>query len=195
MKESIISLVALAALTACATSYAGAWDDKVHGLLDTEVKKWLSDPVVVASIKRQNSQNRQLTQSDIDRLDKQWRSETRQEDRPLIDGVLSSPLSLYLRNVANQSAGLYAEIFIMDNKGLNVGQSAPTSDYWQGDEAKWQKTYLVGPESVFIDEIEYDTSATRFQIQVSVPVVDPQTQSVIGAATIGLAMRQLALRD
>jgi glycerol-3-phosphate dehydrogenase len=195
VKRSIVSSMALAVLAFSATSHAGAWDDKVNRLLDTEVKQWLSDPVVISNVKRQNIAHANLTQSDIDRLDKQWRSEAKQANRPMIDAVLGNAVSSYLRNVASQADGLYAEIFIMDNKGLNVGQSAITSDYWQGDEAKWQKTYLVGPKSVFIDEIQYDDSATRFQIQVSVPVVDPETQSVIGAVTIGLAMRKLALLE
>jgi len=195
MKKSIVGYAALAALAASATSHAGPWDDKVHRLLNDEVSQWLSDPVVISSVKRQNSEHARLTQSDIDRLDKQWRNETKQLDRPLVDAVLGNSLSEHLRDVADEADGLYAEIFVMDNKGLNVGQSAVTSDYWQGDEAKWKKTYLEGPDSVLIDQIEYDDSATRFQIQVSISVVDPKTQSVIGAATIGLAMRQLALRE
>ena len=35
-----------------------------------------------------------------------------------------------------------------DNKGLNVGQSDVTSDYWQGDEAKWKKSYKMGAGAV-----------------------------------------------
>jgi hypothetical protein len=46
---------------------------------------------------------------------------------------------------------MITEMFVMDAKGLNVGQSDVTSDYWQGDEAKWQKTYGAGPGVVFVD--------------------------------------------
>ena len=61
-----------------------------------------------------------------------------------------------------------------------------TSDYWQGDDAKWQKTYQVGPHAVFVDEVEQDESTQRYQTQVSVSIADPVTGEVIGAVTIGI---------
>ena len=74
----------------------------------------------------------------------------------------------------------------MDNKGFNVGQSDPTSDYWQGDEDKWQKTYLAGPYAMFIDEIEMDESTQTFQSQLSLSIADPDTGQVIGVVTVGV---------
>src|SRR3546814_1455058 len=74
----------------------------------------------------------------------------------------------------------------MDNRGLNVGQSDVTSDYWQGDEAKWQKSYQGGADAIFVDEVEMDESTQTFQSQVSMPIVDPATGEVIGAITVGV---------
>ena len=79
----------------------------------------------------------------------------------------------------------------MDAKGLNVGTSDVTSDYMQGDEGKWQKTYLVGPDATFIDEVEFDESSKTFQSQVSTTVVDPATGKAIGAVTIGMNVEKL----
>ncbi len=194
MKKIISNAMAFALVMAASTAAAGPHDNKVNQLMEAEVNQWLNDPAVITAVKRQNTAHVSLSQADVDRLDKQWRAQKKSDTRPMIDKVLGNELSQYLKTIAANSNGLYAEIFIMDNKGLNVGQSKLTSDYWQGDEAKWQKTYLTGPDSRFIDEIEYDDSAKRFQIQVSVPIVDPETGSNIGAATIGLAMRQLVLR-
>jgi hypothetical protein len=81
---------------------------------------------------------------------------------------------------------MYTEIFVMDGRGLNVGQSDVTPDYWQGDEAKWQKTYLEGPGAIHIGDIEMDESTQQFQAQVSVSVVDPASGTVIGAVTVGV---------
>ena len=195
MKTLIIHLLAVAALALPVLTSAGPHDKKVRDLLGSDVSAWINDPVVINTIKRQNSRHAALTAGEIDKLDKQWRRERKSNERPLIDRVLNNKLSLFLKNVADNSNGLYAEIFVMDNKGLNVGQNNLTSDYWQGDEDKWQKTYLAGPDSVYIDAIEYDESAKRFQIQVSAPIVDPATKTNIGAVTIGLAMRKLALRE
>jgi hypothetical protein len=163
----------------------------VEQLLETHIKTWLHDPAVLDSIKAQNRKHAALTQEDIDRMDKQWRSEVKASARPLIDTVLAHPLSVFLRQIKAQNNGLFSEIFIMDNKGLNVGQSDVTSDYWQGDEAKWQKTYAVGPHALVIGDREYDESSRKFLIQVSVPVVDPATKTPIGAATIGVSLVQL----
>jgi hypothetical protein len=79
----------------------------------------------------------------------------------------------------------------MDSKGLNVGQSAETSDYWQGDEDKWQKTYLVGPDAIFVDGVEVDDSSGALQSQVSLPITDPDSGDVIGAITLGINVDSL----
>ncbi|MEM8755288.1 MAG: hypothetical protein AAGF90_20180, partial [Pseudomonadota bacterium] len=74
-------------------------------------------------------------------------------------------------------------------KGLNVGQSAKTSDYWQGDEAKWRETYLVGPDAIHVSDVEEDESTQTFQIQVSLPIVDGGAP--IGAVTVGVDVEHL----
>ena len=79
----------------------------------------------------------------------------------------------------------------MDKTGLNVGQGEPTSDYWQGDEAKWQETYLVGPDAVFIDDIDFDGSSGMFLAQVDAAIADPETGEVIGAVTMGINIEAL----
>jgi len=112
-------------------------------------------------------------------------------DQPFIDEVLEKPLSVYLADVQNASGGLFTEIFVMDAKGLNVGQSDVTSDYWQGDEAKWQQTYSAGEGAVHISEQEEDDSTQTLQSQVSVPVVDPESGDVIGAVTFGVNVDSL----
>ena len=109
----------------------------------------------------------------------------------LINQVLANDLSNYLKNVSDQAGGLYTEIIVMDGKGLNAGQSAVTSDYWQGDEDKWSKTYAVGPDAVFVDEVEKDESTQMLQSQVSFTIIDPATNQVIGAITFGVNLDQL----
>jgi hypothetical protein len=83
------------------------------------------------------------------------------------------------------------EAFVMDAKGMNVGMCDATSDYWQGDEAKWQKTYSVGPDAVFVDDVEQDESTQKFQVQTSITVVDPASGKAIGAMTVGLDAESL----
>jgi len=156
-----------------------------------KVREWSNSNVVHFTLSERNKKNASIDQAKIDALDKQWREERKSDDQPLITAVLSSPLSGYLTRIQARSLGLYSELFVMDNKGLNAGQSAITSDYWQGDEDKWQKTFLVGPDAVLVDKVEFDESSQMFQSQVSVTVVDPATGQPIGAITVGVNVENL----
>ncbi|WP_215907569.1 PDC sensor domain-containing protein [Thalassospira marina] len=156
-----------------------------------KVKAWLSDPAVIDAVKAQNAENANLTQADIDKLDTEWRAETSASDKPLIDKVLGRDLSKFLRQKADETEGLITEVFVMDDKGLNVGQSDVTSDYWQGDEDKWQKTFLVGASAMHLSEVELDESTQTYQSQLSLPIVDADGSTVIGAVTVGLNVELL----
>lgn len=158
-----------------------------------EMRTWIESDIVRISIDTQNSRFAKLDRSTIDTLDQQWVKERESEDKPLIAATLSNPLSIYLSRMQGRSLGLYAEIFIMDQNGLNVGQSSITSDFWQGDEAKFQKTYDVAPDAVFIDEPEFDDEMKVWRGQVNFTVTDAEGKS-IGAATVELNLTELARR-
>jgi len=158
-----------------------------------QMRTWIESDIVRISIATQNKRLSKLDQATIDTLDKQWVKERESEDKPLIAATLSNPLSIYLSRMQGRSLGLYAEIFIMDQNGLNVGQSSITSDFWQGDEAKFQKTYDVAPDAVFIDEPEFDDEMKVWRGQVNFTVTDTDGKS-IGAATVELNLTELARR-
>lgn len=161
-----------------------------------EMRDWLGHEVVTLAVVLQNRRHADLPQSEIDALDLQWRAETEYQDRdrPLIARVMASPLSGYLVRHQARSLGLYPEIFVMDSRGLNVGQSSITSDYWQGDEAKFQETFLVGPHALFIDEPEFNDTTNTWRAQVNMSLTDPETGAPIGAATVEVDLDRLAER-
>ncbi len=186
MKKSLFAAV-VGALVAVASAHAATPSaEAIRAAVEAKVRSWVSATTVIDSIKAQNARTAALGQADIERLDKQWRAETRAARKPLIDETLSNPLSAFLKKVKNDGGGLFTEIFVMDSKGLNVGQSDVTSDYWQGDEDKWQKTFLAGPDSSYVGEVEFDESSQTYQSQFSLPVVDPASGTVIGAVTVGV---------
>lgn len=174
---------------------AGAGADEIQGKLQAlaakELKNAFNDPAILDAVKAQNERHAALGQPDIDTLDKQWRAEAKTGKGALIDRVLANEVSQRLKAFKESGQGLYTEIFVMDNRGLNVGQSDVTSDFWQGDEAKWKNTYLVGPDAMFIDEIEHDESTQTFQSQLSMSIKDPATGEVIGAITVGIDVEAL----
>lgn len=158
-----------------------------------EVKTWATAPVVVAALAGRNQLSGKLPQGEIDALDKQWRAEREIDDQPLITSVLANPLSTYLIRVQAGSVGLFTEIFVMDINGLNAGQSAVTSDYWQGDEGKFQKTFDVGPAAVFVDEAEFHEGTRTWRAQLNMTVTDPQG-TAIGAITVEVNLTELQRR-
>ena len=159
------------------------------------VREWLANPIVNLSIRTQNDLRGALPQAEIDALDKQWRAERESDDKPLISATLSAPLSIYLLRVQAMSTGLFTETFVMDANGLNVGQSAITGDYWQGDEAKFQKTFPIAADAVFIDEAEWDEERKIWRAQLNMTIADDKTSKAIGAATIEVNLTELQRRS
>ena len=191
MIKRFLSAAAILAVS-FSVAQANEFEPALRDFADSQVRGWLSDPTVIQAIKSQNGETAALSEDQIIALDKQWRAETAAGSRPMIDGVLGNALSSYLQQKKDGAEGLVTEIFVMDAKGLNVGQSDVTSDYWQGDEAKWKETFLVGPSSVHVSDVEMDESTQTFQSQVSLPVVDPANGQVIGAVTVGVNVEMLA---
>ncbi|WP_159950974.1 hypothetical protein [Rhizobium sp. 18065] len=159
-----------------------------------EMRKWIDTEIVQVSVGAQNAAKSDLAQEKIDELDKMWRAEQEAADKPLIAATLSNPLSVYLARMQGRSLGLYAEIFIMDQNGLNVGQSSVTSDFWQGDEDKFQKTYDVADDALFIDEPEWDDEAKIWRNQVSFTLTDA-AKAKIGAVTVEINLTELQRRQ
>ena len=105
--------------------------------------------------------------------------------------MINTPAADFLRTQVDKSDGAITEAFIMDARGLNVAASMPTSDYWQGDEAKFQQTYMVGETAVHFGEVELDESTKQAQAQVSMTIVNNDTGVAIGALTVGINLNAL----
>lgn len=161
-------------------------------LARTKVAAWVAEEICIEAVKAQNSVTATLPQRVIDSLDIQWRIETVRGERPLIERVLSKDLSARLAVLKDGMQGAITEIVVMDARGLNVAASDIDSDYWQGDEEKWRKTYLVGPGATYVGHVELDTSTDLFQAEVSMTITDPQSGRVIGAIAVGVDLDRLA---
>jgi hypothetical protein len=164
---------------------AGTLEDNMKTFVETEVSAWFADPVIIAAIQGANTANGALTPEDIQNLDSQWQAEIGTEG-VLIPTVLDSAASAFLREKVGASGGKISEVIVMDMLGLNVAVSDVTSDFWQGDEDKHQKTYGVGPGAVHISDVELDESTQTYQAQVSITLADPATGIAIGAVTVGV---------
>lgn len=185
------TLSAVLALMAFTPAMANEYQAKLEALVHDKLSAIASDAAIVAAVKAQNTAHAAYDAAKIDQLDKEWRAEAEKGGGTLTNSIIENATSKHLISIRDAGGGIYAEIFVMDDKGLNVGVSNMTSDYMQGDEAKWQKTYSVGPEAILIDEVKQDESSGTFVSQVSLPVNDPETKKPIGAITFGIDVEKL----
>ncbi|MEL6477984.1 MAG: hypothetical protein AAFR17_11720 [Pseudomonadota bacterium] len=163
---------------------AAEFGDAVLNIAQSELQEWITDPVIVFAIREQNQLHAGLNERRIKRLDKRWVAGG--SYGPMVGDLLGRQASVILRDRRERSNGLINEIIVMDAFGMNVAISDATSDFFQGDEAKWLETYLKGPDAVHIGEIEFDDSTQKDQSQVSLTVTDPETGTPIGAVTFGI---------
>lgn len=178
-RQYIILAVALAAVFIFGTALAEQAPESVVKLAQTTIAPLGTDPVIVAAVKAENAKNKSLNQ--IKAMDEKWKSTAGIAD--YMKAMMTSECGKRLKAIL-ESEVFYAEIFVMDNQGANVAMTDKTSDYWQGDEAKFQKSFNGGSGAVFVDEIEFDDSTQAYLCQISVPVRDGD--QVIGAITVGI---------
>lgn len=189
MKRFTVSIAAAVAAFTIGQASANEFASALTSLAESEIKAWAQKPVVISAIKKQNREYTDLSQARIEEMDQQWRAQVG-SGGPLIDNVLGNELSDYLKELRTSGGGLYTEIFVVDSKGLNVSQSDVTSDYWQGDEAKWKEPFNTG--KLHIGPVELDESSQLYQSQVSLPIIDPDTGEIIGTMTVGVNVENLA---
>jgi hypothetical protein len=160
-----------------------------------------------AAIAASTEQHRRLNYDETTILDSQWRvakSGVEKEERAastlkdlagdksieehvkageeLITAARENDTSKWLVKVQEKAepAGAVTEIFVMDGWGWNVAQTGGTSDFYQGDEGKWQKTFASNDIEI-LDIVEED--GVRYA-QISLPIKDGDKN--IGAVTVGV---------
>lgn len=159
-----------------------------------QIRAFIETDIVRMSTENQNVKYGDMTEEQILKLDTQWRAETKSDNQPLVSATLSNPLSSYLTRVQAHSGGLFTEMFVMDKNGLNVGQSSITSDYWQGDEDKFKKTYPQGVGAVFVDEAEQDEETGLWKAQANLTIANTDGSAAIGAITVEINLTELQRR-
>lgn len=141
-------------------------------------------PVIVRAVRTQN--NEHLTLDVIQQRDEQWRST--KEENALQRSISQSRASRVLKTFVERNPD-FNEGFATDNQGANVAMFPTTSDYWQGDEDKWIKSFNGGEGKLYIGEVELDESTNTVAVQVSVPILDQG--NTIGVLVIGVTQNYL----
>ena len=194
---------------ACVLSFSAQQALANTAVADAEVEKVFSsdrilgetdDPAFIEKIKNRFSlimTNSQLVEATIEQnqrgatldeiraIDKQWIDA--EDFLPIQNEKQSGPCAAELKSIMDRSV---IEIFVMDDQGAIVCENDLTSDYWQGDEAKWVNSYSNGKGGIDIGKLKFDRSADAMIQQVSLPMISDDG-SVVGAVTIGLVPERL----
>lgn len=156
--------------------------EKVDALIPV-LQRLAVDPELVRAVKAQNARGASLVS--IRAEDDAWLATpalTEAKQR-----VLESTAARVLTRHRATLGRKVAEIFAMDRQGALVGATRRTTDYWQGDEDKFQVPFNEG--RVLKEKPFFDASSQAYVIQVSLPVRDGR--QVIGAITVGLSLLDL----
>ncbi len=122
-------------------------------------------------------------------LDQVWQAE--QGPPPRLADLLEQPASRFLREIASDDP-IYREILLTDRYGRLVAASGITSDYFQADEEWWRTSYdggLIG--RVTISDLQWDESAQVFSVDITVPVIDPSEDRLVGILRVVSDSREM----
>ena len=129
------------------------------------------------------SQNSKGTDLDeIKDIDDKWKGA--EDELPIQREKLNNTCAREIKRIVREHPEII-EAFVMDNQGAVVGENNLTSDYWQGDEAKWKNSYNNGKGGIDVGKVKFDRSANAVLQQVSLPIID-KNGKVIGAVTYGV---------
>jgi hypothetical protein len=138
-------------------------------------------PKIVAAVAEQNALNRSL--EEIQRIDLDWQSQ--QDLTPLKEALESNPAGQLLKSFVTRAAKMYSEALLMDNQGALVAAYPMPSDYWQGDEEKFQAPWESG--KLYVGRIRFDESTQVYASPVSVLVFDDDGTK-IGVLVMGVRL-------
>jgi len=128
------------------------------------ILEWANSPLLLNALQKQNEQG--MSMGDVLTIDAQWSDDGY---KPLVDALLANDVSQYLQQKV-ASSPLYMEAFLCDKKGAIVGLYPKTTDYWQGDEDKFIKSYVGGEGRIIYGPLRFDESTKTYSVQISVPV-------------------------
>lgn len=164
---------------------------QVRDLLHRKIERWKRLPKLEQFLKTQNQKNKELKQAIILERDKKWRTAFAENDFSYPIGLIDQELSAHLREIKKQSMDMITEIIITDERGMNVAVSDMTSDYWQGDEAKFIEAFGKPANALYFSDIIYDESTRRFQIHLSVPLLTEADLKPLGVMIFGVDVEKI----
>jgi len=117
-----------------------------------------------------------LSQADINARDQEWQAA--EGITNFMQNMLNNDVSRLLTDWRSTHSE-FPEVFVTNERGVNLGLTNKTSDYYQADEDWWVQAYARGKGKAYHGILEFDESANSLSVALYAPVYDDR-QEVIG---------------
>lgn len=124
--------------------------------------------------------------SEILNLDARWQALAPRYHSEMARLVASQEASLAMSNWQKNHGSMVTEVMLTNSIGTLVAMSRLSSDFWQGDELKFERHIREDARNLYVSPIYYDASTSRFQVTVSKPVIVAGRWLPAGVLIIGL---------
>jgi hypothetical protein len=168
--------------------------DHIASTADAYVFRRIVDAAVIARVPEVRKAAADSTRAAVDakrtaELDARWQKERKLPAE--LSGLLSNPAAKFFADVAKQDA-LYREILLADRHGRLAAASQTTSDYDQSDEGWFIQALDDGRRGrISVGDVRRDESADVYAFDISVPVVDLQSDELVGIMKIVASSQEM----
>ena len=130
------------------------------------VGRWALVQRIVQEVTAHNE--RELSAERIQEIDRAWQSGGNPGGLP--EQLARNECAQALQSLLAGNPG-YADAFVTDARGALVCMTSRTTDYYQGDEAKFARAFADGAGAAFVSASERDESVGLDVVHISVPVM------------------------
>ncbi len=141
-------------------------------------------PEVLDEVQSANQQPFDLAKFNlsVEEIEREW-AETDPIYSKFQRQLLENSASQFLREFNNVFTA-FREIMVTDQRGRVVAASNKSGDYFQADEAWWQRAYLEGQGKRYVSGIQFDESANVYGMEIAQPIRESEGREVIGVIKV-----------
>lgn len=194
MKSFVFGLIVSCALVTASQAQERLQEFNLEQSEVDNIVQHLSDTLVVNALDIFNESQTDLSMSEIEELNEDWKREYKSDRQPFIASLLNNPVSIHLIKKQAESLGLYLNIEVMTKKGLSAGQSFSTDYYYHGDEEHFSEVVSSNEFQYHFDKVpEYVKEHGIYKSSLSFPVKN-DTGETIGAISVELNLTEILRR-
>jgi len=163
-------------------AFAESQEDKLRNNLP-EIRSALMQQDIVGTLRTYNKARHDMTQTDIEGLEAIWRAELGSGNQPLITGIVRNITALRMRKVIRDTGRVVSEINVIDARGVSIAQTT-VFPHIRGMAGEAGNIAAADPNMVLISSVDSQASDKSRQLEAFLPVIDPDTNELIGAVIL-----------